>query len=115
MRHLPCSRLVRLLVIASLATLGACTDPVDLGGEPEVPELATQHQEQRVTVNVLYRGALITELPVVLGCFSLNGSVFVPDPSGNTQGTTITNSDCHWNSSTQRCECTVTVTQRSAD
>jgi hypothetical protein len=49
---------------------------------------------------------------VPLGCAGLNGSVFIPDISGNTNGTTITNSDCHWNAPSQLCECTVTFSQR---
>jgi hypothetical protein len=90
-----------------MLALAGCADPAD----SNPPELDTESQESRRTVRASFTGTLVTPFAVPLGCTALNGTAFVADPSGNTQGTTITTSDCHWSSATQQCECTVTLSQ----
>ena len=102
--------LIALFVAGALA---ACVAPEGPGGgDPASPEVATEAQALRSSVKVAINAVLITDFAVPLACAGLNGSVFIPDVSGNTHGTTISNSDCHWNSASQLCECTVTFTQQ---
>ena len=61
----------------------------------------------------MFQGGIITDFAVPLGCTSLNGSAFIPDLSGHTGGYQFSNSDCHWSSATQQCDCTVSITQLS--
>jgi hypothetical protein len=111
MHHPSFSRGLFVLLVA--AAFAACADPEGSGnGDPAGPEIATETQAVRSTVKVAINAVLITDFPVPLGCAGLNGSVFIPDISGHTNGTTITSSDCHWNAPSQLCECTVTFSQR---
>jgi hypothetical protein len=101
-----------LTVFLVAGALAACTDPELPGSsDPAGVEVAKDSQALH-TVKVSINATLITDFAVPLACAGLNGSVFIPDLSGNTHGTTITTSDCHWNATAQLCDCTVTFTQR---
>jgi len=103
---------IRCLAVLAVATsFAACTDLAPGSDESTSVELAAQSQALH-TVKVSNRAILITDFAVPLACKGLEGSVFIPDLSGNTHGTTITSSDCAWSSQAQLCECTITYTQR---
>ena len=75
------------------------------GGDPASPEVATEAQALRSSVKVAINAVLITDFAVPLACAGLNGSVFIPDVSGNTHGTTI----CELGLSLELCQPAVRV------
>jgi hypothetical protein len=99
-------------VFALVAGIPACIDPVSPAPPPGEPELATAAQASLATAKVSFTGNIVSVFAVPLGCRALEGESFLPDVSGQTHGTTITISDCHWNTSAQLCQCTVSLTQR---
>jgi hypothetical protein len=103
-------------VFALVAGIPACVDPAIQAPATQAPagepEAATAAQASLATARVSLTGIIVSAFPVPLGCRALEGTVVIPDVSGQTHGTAVTISDCHWNTSAQLCECTISLTQR---
>jgi hypothetical protein len=90
-------------LIGFVAAVAACVEPV----ESSTTEASTTSSLHRAKANL--HGVILSVAPSPLGCFSLEGSAFIADPLGNSNGATITTSDCHWNAAIGQCECDVTI------
>lgn len=93
-----------VLLISALACVTGCTELV----ESSTDQASTSFHKAKANL----RGVILSVAPSPLGCFSLEGSIFVPDPLGDSNGTTITTSNCEWNAAIGQCECDVTITMR---
>lgn len=91
-------------LIAALASIASCIEPV----ESSTDQASTSLHRAKAGL----RGVILSVAPSPLGCFSLEGTSFIADPLGGSNGTTITTSDCEWNAAIGQCECTVTITVR---
>lgn len=91
-------------LIAALAGFTACAEPV----ESSTAQESTSFHRAKASLH----GIILSVAPSPLGCFSLEGSTFVPDPLGDSNGATISTSNCEWNAAIGQCECDVTITMQ---
>jgi hypothetical protein len=91
-----------MLLIAAIAGAAGCAEPV----ESSTAQASTSFHKARAN----FHGVILSVAPSPMGCFSLEGTSFVADPLGDSNGATISTTNCEWNAAIGECECDVTIT-----